>query len=79
MKHSCGLLCAPASECPPIDCAQTTSPGRSSPAHAFIDAVPEVEGLAFKDLHFRFVGEGGAVSAANVRLVVALPDLPRLC
>ncbi|KAI7839964.1 hypothetical protein COHA_006285 [Chlorella ohadii] len=26
-----------------------------SPAHAFIDAVPEVEGLAFKDLHFRFV------------------------
>ncbi|PRW58011.1 hypothetical protein C2E21_3586 [Chlorella sorokiniana] len=26
-----------------------------SPAHAFIDAVPEVEGLTFRDLHFRFV------------------------
>lgn len=27
-----------------------------SPAHAFIDSVPEVEGVAFRDLHFRFPG-----------------------
>lgn len=46
------------SPCPPLRRSVRPS-AADSPAHAFIDVLPEVEGVAFGDLHFRFPGGCG--------------------